>query len=373
MSVTEEKFLVRDVINYSNVSALAHRIRIVYPDFNTELFLEHLTENFSKLGFKERINYVTEQLNRQLPKDFLSALSILMKSLGNELNSDTDFSKADFVHLSIGLYIRENGIDYIQESLDALKELTKRFSSEFDVRVLIEKYEYQTLEFLKNCTQDSNVHVRRWASEGARPMLPWGQKLHKFVTDPSPILPILDLLKSDSSTYVTRSVANSLNDISKNHPEIVLTTINRWLHSEKSISYLVAKHALRTLVKKGNIEALQILGFSNTSEVHVDLQLEKEMVQLGSDVLIHVTVQNISEKTHKYEISYVVHFLRANNKHNQKVFKLKSESIQPNQIIQISKKVSFKQLSTRKIYIGIQKISVQINGVQYCEKTLEVV
>jgi 3-methyladenine DNA glycosylase AlkC len=205
--------------------------------------------------------------------------------------------------------------------------------------------------------------VRRLASEGCRPRLPWGIVLPDLKADPSPILPILELLKHDESEAVRRSVANNLNDISKDNPDVVLGLLQRWqAHDTPEIQRLTS-HALRTLLKQGHPQALELLGFPSAPAIAVrELAVEPEALPLGSQVTLSFDIVSQGDEPQKLMIDYVVHHVRASGKRTPKVFKLSKRTIQPGQVLHITRNHSFAPVTTRKYYPGQHAIQPKING-----------
>jgi len=249
-------------------------------------------------------------------------------------------------------------------SLKALKEMTKRFTVEGPIRFFINDFPKETLAFLDECSKDDNYHVRRLASEGTRPTLPWNQKL---VIDYKEPLPILDALYADTTRYVTRSVANHLNDIAKLDPKLVIDTLSRWQkskkQSEKEIAF-ITKHSLRTLVKKGDKGALKLLGFGVKPDISVS-SLESSAPEVVVGNAFEFELEFESNKKQNLMIDYVMHFYSEAKKPSTKVFKLKEVFATKGQIIKLQKKHPLKLMTTKRLYAGEHSITIQVNGVEY--------
>jgi 3-methyladenine DNA glycosylase AlkC len=86
---------------------------------------------------------------------------------------------------------------------------TRHGSAEFAVREFLRRDLHRTLRVMGTWSRDEDEHVRRLASEGCRPRLPWSLKLGALIADPAPVGPILDNLRADPSAYVRKSVAKS--------------------------------------------------------------------------------------------------------------------------------------------------------------------
>lgn len=184
------------------------------------------------LEYKERIDIVAETLDEFLPDDFVDAVNIINNSLEDEL-PDKDIMgdksvNSRFYVVALGSYVAKKGIDHFDLSMNSLYLQTKRFSSEYAIRFFIEKHPTRSLQLIKKWTKDPSQHVRRLCSEGIRPRLPWSMQLRSFIKDPSPVIEILYLLKNDPAVYFRRSVANCLNDIAKDHPDVVIETLEDW-------------------------------------------------------------------------------------------------------------------------------------------------
>ena len=172
---------LRNVLNLKVVNGLSQNIKKTYPQFQDKKFLEFINPKLDELTLKERVKLIREGLEKYLPKDFNQAANILINSLGNELalkDGETDWSS--FIIWPQTDYIAKNGLDNFDSSMKALYEMTKRFTAEWAIRPFIEQNPTKTLELLKIWAVDSNLHVRRLASEGSRPRLPWGMALKDF-------------------------------------------------------------------------------------------------------------------------------------------------------------------------------------------------
>ncbi|MDP8206920.1 MAG: hypothetical protein P9L92_09675, partial [Candidatus Electryonea clarkiae] len=203
--------------------------------------------------------------------------------------------------------------------------------------------------------------VRRLASEGCRPRLPWAMALPAFKKDPTLILPILEKLKNDESETVRRSVANNLNDISKDNPEIVLAICNRWMGKAANIDKLI-KHACRSLLKAGNKETLLLFGFGDPTDMNVEnLKLSKYRINIGDDLNFSFDLIINQKELKKVRLEYCIYYMKANVKLSKKVFQITENSYKPGEH-SFRRKQSFKNMTTRKHYPGKHKISIIVNG-----------
>jgi 3-methyladenine DNA glycosylase AlkC len=371
----EEKTLIREVINIQKITDLSNRIKTNYPKFKQEEFLENISKHITSLKVLDRISLVSSNLYKFLPKDYPKALSILLQSQLEPLKEDESENYGDFIGACLNDYVANYGCskEYLDLSLNAIYSLTQRFSCEFAIRVFLEQFEQETLKKLKQWTKDSHCHVRRLCSEGIRPKLPWAKPLQKYIKNPETPLSLLSSLYSDSSRYVTRSVANCLNDISKNHPEIVIETLKTWekegKQNKKEFEW-IKNHALRTLIKSGNSLALEYLGFSQNLPISSSLSILTPIVHVGENLEFTLSITAL-EKT-KLLIDYKIYFVKANKKLSSKVFKLKTIDLEKGKSCEIIKKHGFKIMSTRTLYSGDHYIEIQINGKGVCKKKFKV-
>ena len=350
---------------------LSQSISEFYPSFDSKAFLS-LSAKLKQLEMKPRIHVIRDQLRRHLPQEYPKALGILLKSLKQGTLSGFDiWPYAEF--------IQTYGLKDPELSLKALKEVTQVFTSEWAVRPFIKSDPDKTLKFLLQCAQDKNVDVRRWASEGTRPRLPWGERLQDFVRDPNPTFPILEILKTDPELFVRKSVANHLNDISKDHPELVIKLLRRWKeetstdHSAK-IDWII-KRSLRTAIKEGLPAALGLMGVSHKANVEVNyFKIHQKKIKLGERLLFETEIHSTSDQAQKLIVDYIVHFVKSNRSTAPKVFKLKVAQLAARGTLLIQKTHHFKKITTRSYYSGLHAIELQVNGVVLgrCEWTLEV-
>jgi 3-methyladenine DNA glycosylase AlkC len=353
----EENFALKDMFNRETVQSLAQAVKTEYPEFSDKKFINKVfDESWEGLALKKRVRQITLALGELLPEDYPQSLKILEHSLPHLENQG--FEKMVFPD-----FVEVYGLDDWDNSIKALKVFTQFVSGEFAIRPFIDRYPKETLEIMQEWAYHSHPGVRRLASEGCRPRLPWGMRLSQLVADPTPILPILEILKNDEREEIRRSVANNLNDISKDNPEIVLKILKKWQNPKNEERTKLVSHALRTLVKNGHPQALELLGFSSNPEIEVhNIKVEPEQIELGEDVLFSFEILSTSDHKQHLIIDYLVHFLRANGKHTPKVFKLSKKVLNPGERIKITRKHGIKPITTRKYYPGVQFFQPQING-----------
>ncbi len=238
---------------------LADKITRHYPDFDRKAFVSAVDQQVPELELKDRVEVITDELYKALDHDYSEGLQILMQILGPENPEETGMFTNYYWVMPIAKYVEKYGLDFFNQSMQAIEEITRRNTGEYTIRPFIEKYPVKTIDKMKTWSNSPNFHVRRLASEGVRPRLPWASKLDQFIIDPSPILPILSNLNDDPSRYVQKSVANCLNDILKDNVEIGRSLLDEWSQGEMTGSRKwIIRHALRKQVKDGKDWAIQL-------------------------------------------------------------------------------------------------------------------
>ena len=237
---------------------LAGKINPVYSKFDSKSFIKTVSKEVKDLELKARVEVITDTLREHLPKNYKSAVNVLLKILGPENENETGMFKEYYWLMPVALFVEKYGLDDFETSINAISEMTKRNTGEYAIRPFIRKYPEETLKIMKKWSNNKNVHLRRLASEGCRPRLPWSQKLDEFIEDPAPILPILDALKEDKSLFVKKSVANSMNDILKDNYDIGIKVLKKWSKTKNPDTKWIIKHALRKELKKQNPEAIKL-------------------------------------------------------------------------------------------------------------------
>ncbi|CAA6817391.1 MAG: DNA alkylation repair enzyme [uncultured Sulfurovum sp.] len=366
-----EKFSLKDeLFNAQKVHQIASEIKKVSPSFEQKKFEEEVLIKFDELELKERIVHIRQMLARYLPVNYIDATTILLQALPLELNphkTDNDFG--EFIYAPYSDFVMTFGCtrEHIDFSLKALREMTKRFSVEFAIRDFINTFPEESFEMLEACALSKNYHERRLASEGARPKLPWAKKLAIHHERP---IKLLDKLYMDKTRYVTRSVANHLNDIAKIDASLVIKTLKRWKHTkeqnDKEMDFILS-HSLRTLVKDGNNEALALLGYASNPKIEVkNFVLNTLKVCVGESLDFSFEIKAKAEEA--LMVDYVIHFQTKKGKLSPKVYKLKKLSMKKETYNTFSKKHHFKEnMTTRKLYKGEHKLLLQINGYVYKE------
>ncbi|MCH1925857.1 DNA alkylation repair protein [Shewanella sp. C32] len=371
----------KNVFNQQLVLKLAKQIQQVHHTFDGASFVSSINSKLDHLELKQRSDLICEQLTRFLPQDFLESSAILQRLLGDtvDANALTATSDQDQQGLSgwaimpLADYVAKHGMQHFDVSMLLLKEMTKRFSSEFAIRPFLDRHTEQAMQIMHQWAVDENEHVRRLASEGSRPRLPWGMRLHKFVQDPQPVLSLLDKLKDDPSEYVRRSVANNLNDISKDHPDLIAQLAADWLiNANKQRQKLVA-HACRSLIKAGHPATLKALGYRDAELGVCSLQLSASELIYGGSMQLTASITSTAKHPQSLMIDYVVHHQKANGATSPKVFKWRTAELGAGKTLTIAKKHTIKPITTRVYYPGTHKVELQINGLVVARGEFELV
>ena len=344
------------------IQDLGIAIHRVYPQFSRNRFYKLTADDYwEDKELKQKMRHTSICLAATLPPSYKEALSILSKVAPGF---------GDFDAMVFPDFVECYGQHDWDLSLPALEMMTRYSSSEFAIRPFIIQDQDRVMQLMYKWATDENPHVRRLASEGCRPRLPWAMALPEFKRDPSPILPVLETLKDDPSEYVRKSVANNLNDISKDHPYVVLDICERWHGHSKHTDWII-KRACRTLLKAGNKRAMRLFGFGNPNKVRVEnLIFDQKRLNIGNDLNFNFDVDQRSKRSQRLRIEYSVSFKKANGTNSPKVFQIQEASFQPGKHT-IHKKHSFKNLSTRKHYPGAHTLTIVINGEEKARGRIE--
>jgi len=333
-----------------------------------ENFSEHsfskfiLIPEWENYELKQRMAHMTHALHSVLPNSYSKAIDVLI-NISKEIKLQTT-SEANYEYIFISDYVAEYGLDYFAESMYAIENLTQLASAEFAIRPFIIRYKQPAMQQMLKWTSHTEAPVRRLASEGCRPRLPWSFAIADFKKDPQLILPILEALKTDDSLFVRKSVANNINDISKDNPEIALSLAEKWHGSSKKTDWII-KHGLRTLLKKGNAQALSLFGYKTIDANLFTFKLEKSKIHLGETLVIELKFNLPSKNLLRLE--YAIGYQKAGNKISEKIFQISEKEFGEGQHTLHIKQV-FKHLSTRKLYGGKHSFSLIVNGCEHSQK-----
>lgn len=355
-----EETAFKNMINSNSVKLISDHIASHYPHFKKQRLLS-CAQELGPLELKKRVQLIAAQLQESLPSSYLEALKIIQLALTEPKGNSSPLK--GFNAWPLFEFIQTYGQNHPKESLRALKKMTPFFTAEFAIRPFIRLYPQLVYPELLKWTSDKNEHVRRLTSEGSRPRLPWGEVLKDAVNHPQNGLNILDQLMLDSEIYVQKSVANHLNDISKDHPQVALAFAKKWIKKADTTNNVlwILKHGLRTLIKKGDSDALKLFGFGTKPQLHKKtVRLTDPNIKIGDSLEFRIDLS--SKKNERVLIDYAIHFLKQNGEHSKKVFKLSQKELIKGESLRIIKKHSFKLITTRSYYTGLHFIEVFVNG-----------
>lgn len=350
---------LKEIFNAARYRSLADNVAAVYPAFARERFLQLTLAGLESLSLLQRLRRTSEALRETLPKSFPAAINVLRTLAPRLDHAFTALVLSDFV----GLY----GQDHYRLSLDALAYFTRFGSSEFAIRHYLKLDLARTLAVMEAWADDENEHVRRLSSEGSRPRLPWSFRLEAIVRDPSLTAGILGKLINDPSLYVRKSVANHLNDISKDHPDWLIAWLRRQNLTHPHTRW-IAKRALRTLVKQGHPDALQLIGATGKASIQVkEFQVAPTRVRLGGKIVLAFAFSATGQSAQHVVIDYMVHYVKSSGGTAAKVFKWKTLDLHPGQAVSLTKVQRIQDFTTRRHYPGKHRIEIMANGQAVAE------
>lgn len=343
-------------LNVKLMQSLESELSKVNLNFDSKGFLKNAKKDLDTLELKGRVRFITERLHLGFKEDEKLGLKTLLI-----LSKKRIFSGFDLWPLLD--YVSVYGLEHFDLSFKCLEVMTVDFTAEFAIRPFIKSQPQEVKKYLELWITHPNEHLRRLSSEGTRPLLPWGEKLHEINANPDLTWWILEELKNDSSLYVRKSVANHINDFSKNHSEYVLKKLKTWKNPSTETQWII-RHGLRTLLKKGHPDVLSFYGIENRGISFGKLKILTKSVKLGSSLEYEIKVQNESVTTQKVVIDSLIHLLKSNKSHNAKCFKGKTLNLLPNESRLVKIKIPLKIVTTRKYYLGVHHLNVLVNGVE---------
>lgn len=353
------------------IEAIARDIQAVQRDFPVAQFLSLVLDaRWESLELKQRVRQISLSLRKVLPPDYREALNVLVAvTQGFLARSGENMS---FHSIFLPDFVEIHGTDDPDASLPALEVITRWSSAEFAVRPFLIRYPERMYAQMLDWSRHSSPLVRRLSSEGIRPRLPWGMGVPALKRDPSPVLPILENLKQDPAETVRRSVANNLNDISKDHPGLVLELAGRWLGQSAETDWIV-RHACRGLLKKGNSEALTHFGFeSGIQGIEIQHFQHDTSVPVGGRLDFSFQIANTLSKPAAVRLEYGIDYQTLSGKTSVKIFKIKEMTLAAGQSEHISKYQRFQDFTTRKHFAGEHVLRIIVNGKPLLEGSFDV-
>jgi 3-methyladenine DNA glycosylase AlkC len=358
----------KNLFNLEIIHGMAMHFQHHWPQFDAAGFMNAAGDNLDALELKARSSQITDAMIKYLPTDFEKAGEIMLASLKISTDDNVfaesvdDDGIAGWAVMPMTHYVGLRGLDRFELSMNLLKQMTKCSSSEFGIRFFLIDSPGRTLSVLKSWTDDSNQHVRRLVSEGTRPRLPWAMQLPEFIKDPVAVIDLLENLKDDDQEYVRRSVANNLNDIAKDHPDLVAEIAAKWMRGASQQRTKLIRHACRSLIKKGHKKTLQILGYGPPRIRSASIEMLTPEVRFGNSMQFKLTLSSDPGKEQALMIDYIIHHRKANGSTSPKVFKWKNFTLMPGRTVTSIRKHVFKKITTRVYYAGMHSVEVMVNG-----------
>ena len=345
---------------------LAARILRHEPSFPAMEFLERAAEGWADLELMARGDRIATALWTSATLPFPRLVGILVQELGPELERTEENGMAPFRHLPVSFLIARHGLEHLEVALDAMHALTRRFTSEFCIRPYLEHHRDAVLPRLREWARDPSPHVRRLVSEGTRPRLPWASRLREFQRDPSLALPLLEMLRDDPHPYVRRSVANHLNDIGKDHPQVLLEVARAWWPDAPPDRRRLLEHALRVRIKEGDPEVLALLGYAVTESVEVGkVGFDPKSVSLGDSIEVSFEVRNTSTKPQELLVDLRLQAVKQDGSRRPRVFKMRRVALGPGESQRLSVSLSFRPMTTRTHHPGRHEVEALVNGTAH--------
>lgn len=335
------------------------------PQLDWDEFKRRARTGYLELELMDRARQIARSLSLTLPTSFPVAADLLIRSFGPAHEVEQHGGLDGFVYLPFGLFIASQGLDSFDHGMRANYELTKRFTAEFSVRPYIERDPARALDYLRQWAVDPNVHVRRLVSEGTRPRLPWAGRLRVFDEQPQVMLALLERLRDDREEYVRRSVANHLNDMGKTHPQLLVDVARQWLIDATEARRRLLRHALRSLVKQGNEQAIALLGFDARHAHSIDVgrvQVLPRRAVIGGSIALRFELRNAATSPCALLVDLRVHYVKADGSSSPKVFKLAAVTLEAGAVAELRHTLSLRQMTTRTHYPGRHRLELLVNG-----------
>ncbi len=368
----------KNVFHRRGISLVAEILSRHVVHFRESDFVQQASHQLENLELKQRSQQIYQALCDHLPQDFLQASEAIKRSLhpcceGAPVRAETDeLGIQGWLIMPFAEYAGLRGGDHLPEALELLRELTMRFSSEFGIRHLIKKDPLQVLSVIHSWTEDPNEHVRRLASEGTRPRLPWGLQLQAFINDPTLTLPILQKLRDDPSEYVRRSVANHLNDFAKDHPDFVMDLAHQWNPGASPARKKLLRHALRNLLKQGHAKALSLYEMSKPELCDVRMSLAERRIVFPGNLRLTISFSSLAKVEQILRLDLVIHYQKANGTLSPKVFLWKQIHLAAGESYVAEKNLVFRPISTRVYRAGRHRVECKANGVIIAGEDFEI-
>ncbi|KQS99225.1 MULTISPECIES: DNA alkylation repair protein [unclassified Rhizobium] len=349
---------LKNLLHPALILSMAGNVAEQFSGFDRDRFVKLASKDINQLELMQRALQIRDALVETLPDDFEQAAAILSASLPQDRRTGI----TGWALLPVSQFVAQKGLGHFDLSLELLKKLTPHFTAEFGIRPFIHADQDRALKTIGTWASHPNHHVRRLASEGTRPRLPWAMRLPALMRDPQPILPILTALLDDPQDYVRRSIANSLNDIAKDHPALVAAFVGEHIGGASPERKQLLRHASRTLLKKGDTTALANFGFAPSSGISAVLAVDTEVVMFGGALAFSLSLTNENAAPQQLMIDYAVHHQKANGTLAPKVFKWKSLTLKPGKTLVMARSHAMRAITTRQYYPGAHRVEILVNG-----------
>lgn len=371
--------LFKNIWNKQFFDGFTKAFKYVMDDFDEQLFMSQIIdEEWENKEFSQRSMHIAAIMKNFLPADYKNAIVKILELIRHvketpywESVKKTPFGLSlEYVFLAV--FVGRYGLDDYETSVNAIEEITRFTSCEFTVRPFIIQYPDRMMKQMLAWSKHDDWAVRRLASEGCRPRLPWAMALPNLKKNPAPIIPILENLKNDAFEIVRKSVANNLNDIAKDHPQTVIDLAKKWQGHSLNIDRVI-KHGCRTLLKQGNPEVLALFGLNTVNNLHIkDFQVLTPQVHIGKSLEFSFKLVNKNKEKARIRLEYGLYYQKANGTLSRKVCKISEKEYAENSITPITRKHSFRVITTRVFHPGLHQVSVILNGNEFEKYDFEV-
>lgn len=360
---------LKAMYNEQFLREFSYKVYTAFGDFQTEGFITSvMDESWEGLELKARMRRITETLSKYLPMCYEEALNVLFS---------IDETCIGFPYLFFPDFVAVYGQSekHWELSMKALERFTKRSSSEFAIRTFLLLDPKRAIKQMILWSKHPDEHVRRLASEGCRPRLPWGAALPVFKSDPSPVLLVLEQLKADPSLYVRKSVANNLNDISKDNPSVVLETARQW-KGYNSYTDWILRQGCRTLIRKADAEAMELFGYAKAAEgepltTYASIWVHPSVLAIGDSCELQYKLHIRDGASVHLRIEYGIDFVKAKGHISRKLFLLSDKTVPGGTLLTGARKHSWRDLTTRRHYPGNHRIVLLVNGTEVANDSLK--
>ncbi len=355
--------LLKDLLNAQALARIGRAAAQAHPAFDERAYLAMARKGLEDLSIMQRMSRAADSLRAHLPDDYPRALKIVRRM--------APLLPGGFADMVLPEFVGRHGLEHFELSLEALRELTPYSSAEFAIRPYIAQDPDAVLAHALRWAEDGNEHVRRLASEGTRPRLPWARRLPLLMAEPQRTRPILEKLRADPADYVRRSVANHLNDIAKDHPEWVLDLLEGWPTQQPETKW-IARHALRNLIKAGHPRALQLVGATLGAQVNLGtFDVRPAALRLGQTLQLKATLRSTADQPQKLVVDYAVHYVKKNGESSRKVFKLRTLELAGGAELTLEKNQTIADFTTRVHYPGRHAVELLVNGLTVAQGHFE--